>query len=90
MSGSYHPTLSMTIPVYNYLIDVIEKFIDGDESDEEESSSNITSTTNNRKENHQNTLSEDVISAANNAKEKLLQYYPSSDGRVYIISISMY
>ena len=88
MSGSYHPTLSMTIPVYNYLIDVIEKFINGeDESDEEESSSN---TINNRKENSQNTLNEDVISAANNAKAKLLKYYPSSDGCVYIISISMY
>ena len=45
MSESHHPTLSMTIPVYNYLIDVIEKFIDGDKSDEESS----TSTINNRK-----------------------------------------
>jgi hypothetical protein len=86
MSESHHPTLSMTIPVYNYLIDVIEKFIDGDKSDEEFS----TSTINNRKENHQTTLNKDIVLAAENAKAKLLKYYPTSDGRVFIISMSMY
>jgi hypothetical protein len=78
----------MTIPVYNYLIDIIEKFTTGEnESDEEESSSDIISTINNRAE---NTLTENIISAANNARTKLLKYYSSSDGLVYIIAISMY
>ena len=86
MSESHHPTLSMIIPVYNYLIDVIEKFINGDKSDEESS----TLTINNRKENHQTTLNKDIVLAAENAKAKLLKYYPTSDGRVFIISMSMY
>lgn len=66
MSVAYHPTLNQTVPIYNYLIDAIEDFID------------------------EQNPSQNVISAANNAKSKLLQYYPSSDGLVYIISTSMY
>lgn len=66
MSVAYQPTLNQTVPVYNYLIDVIEDFID------------------------EHKPSENVILAANNAKAKLLQYYPSSDGLVYIISTSKY
>ena len=86
MSESHHPTLSMTIPVYNYLIDVIEKFIDGDKSDEESS----TSTINNRKKSCQITLNKDIVLAADNARAKLLKYYLTSDRRVFIISLSMY
>jgi hypothetical protein len=66
MSVSYHPTLNHTVPIYNYLIDTIEDFIDEQKP------------------------SENVVLAANNAKTKLLQYYPSSDGLVYVISTSMY
>lgn len=66
MSEANHPTLCQTIPIYNYLIDIIEDFID-----------------------QKNPL-EDVVVAANSAKDKLLQYYPISDGLVYIISTSMY
>ncbi|CAB4473440.1 unnamed protein product [Rhizophagus irregularis] len=32
------------------------------------------------------TRSDDIINAANNAKNKLQQYYPSSDGLVYVIA----
>jgi hypothetical protein len=66
MSEASHPTLCQTIPIYNYLIDIIKDFID------------------------QKTPSEDVVRAANNAKDKLLRYYLTSDGLVYIISTSMY
>lgn len=66
MSEANHPTLCQTIPIYNYLLDIIEDFID------------------------QKNPSEDVITAANNAKNKLLQYYPTSDGIIYIVSTSMY
>ncbi|CAB4416041.1 unnamed protein product [Rhizophagus irregularis] len=62
MSEANHPTLCQTIPIYNYLLDIIEDFIDKKKP------------------------SEDVVIAANNAKEKLLRYYPTSDGLVYIIS----
>ncbi|GBC52400.2 zinc finger BED domain-containing protein RICESLEEPER 2-like [Rhizophagus irregularis DAOM 181602=DAOM 197198] len=64
MSSSYFPTLGQTVPIYNYLIDKIEDFLD-EETD---------------------TKSEDVVNATNNAKNKLQQYYPSSDGLVYIIA----
>jgi len=66
MSEANHPTLCQTVPIYNYLIDIIEDFID------------------------QKNPSEDVVTAANSAKDKLLHYYPTSDGLVYIISTSMY
>ena len=65
MSETSKLTLNQTILIYNYLIDIIEDFID-------------TAQSNN------------IIKAANNAKTKLKQYYPSSDRLVYVISISMY
>ncbi|CAB4472701.1 unnamed protein product [Rhizophagus irregularis] len=68
MSSSYFPTLGQTVPIYNYLIDKIEDFLD-EETD---------------------TKSEDVVNATNNAKNKLQQYYPSSDGLVYIIATKDY
>jgi hypothetical protein len=36
-----------------------------------------------------NTISDDIIYAAGKAKDKLQQYYPSSDGLVYVIATSM-
>jgi hypothetical protein len=67
MSSSKFPTLGQTVPIYNYLIDKIEDFI------EEKADTELN----------------DVVNAANNAKNKLQQYYPSSDGLVYVIAISM-
>ncbi|CAB4446539.1 unnamed protein product [Rhizophagus irregularis] len=61
MSEANHPTLCQPIPIYNYLLDIIEDFIDKKKP------------------------SEDVVIAANNAKEKLLRYYPTSDGLITII-----
>ena len=49
MSFAQFPTLGQTVPVYNYLIDTIEDFLDE----------------------KTNTKSDDVINAANNAKNKL-------------------
>ncbi len=66
MSFAQFPTLGQSVPIYNYLIDKIEDFLDDE-----------------------NTKSNDVIIAANSAKAKLQQYYPSSDGLVYVIATSM-
>src|SRR5947207_167119 len=55
MSEANHPTLCQTVPIYNYLIDIIEDFID------------------------QKNPSEDVVTAANSAKDKLLHYYQTSN-----------
>ena len=65
MSNSNYPTLSQTIPIYNYLIDIIEEFLESEHLI-------------------------NIIEAANFAKNKLQEYYPSSDGLVYVISTSMY
>ena len=64
MSCAQFPTLGQSVPIYNYLIDNIEDFLE------------------------ESTRSEDVVNVANNAKEKLQYYYPSSDGLVYVIAIS--
>lgn len=66
ISKSSYPLLGETVPIYNYLIDMLEDFID-DEN-----------------------YNKDVIDAALKAKDKLQQYYPSSDGLAYVISTSMY
>jgi hypothetical protein len=66
MSFASFPTLGQSVPIYNFLIDKIEDFL-------EES----------------NTISDDIIYAAGKAKDKLQQYYPSSDGLVYVIATSM-
>jgi hypothetical protein len=66
MSSEKSPTLGQTVPIYNYLIDNIEDFLE-----------------------ETNTKSDDIIDAANSAKYKLQQYYPSSDGLVYVIATSM-
>ncbi|EXX70016.1 hypothetical protein RirG_091230 [Rhizophagus irregularis DAOM 197198w] len=62
ISSEKSPTLGQTVPIYNYLIDNIEDFLE------------------------EATRSDDIINAANNAKNKLQQYYPSSDGLVYVIA----
>jgi hypothetical protein len=66
MSFASFPTLGQSVPIYNFLIDKIEDFL-------EES----------------NTISDDIIYAAGKVKDKLQQYYPSSDGLVYVIATSM-
>ena len=65
MSSENSPTFGQTVPIYNYLIDNIEDFLE-----------------------ETNTKSNDVINAANDAKSKLQQYYPSSDKLVYVITTS--
>ena len=65
MSTSQYPTLGQSVPIYNYLIDIIDDFLE-------------------------KPWSNDIIQAANKAKEKLQQYYPTSDGLVYVIETSMY
>nr|CAG8461740.1 12919_t:CDS:2 [Entrophospora candida] len=61
MSKSSYPTLGSSVPVYNYLIDNIEDFLD--------------------EKQHLN----DIVTAANRAKDKIQKYYPTLDGLVYVI-----
>jgi hypothetical protein len=65
MSFAQYPIIGQTVPVYNYLIDTIEDFLEKD-----------------------NIISEDIIEAANEAKKKLQEYYPTADGLVYVIGTS--
>jgi hypothetical protein len=64
MSYAQFPTLGQSVPIYNYLIDKIEDFLE------------------------EATRSNDITTAANNAKNKLQHYYPTSDGLVYVIATS--
>jgi len=64
MSKTTYPTLGCSVPVYNYLIDNIEDFLDEKEKERPN----------------------DVVTAANRAKNKIQKYYPTSDGMVYIIA----
>ena len=68
MSIAQYSILSQSVSVYNYLIDIIEDFLNKEV----------------------NTESQDIINAANNAKNKLQQYYSSANGLVYVIAISIY
>ena len=67
MSFAQFPTLGQSVPVYNYLIELIEDFLDK----------------------NTDLNSQDIINAANKAKDKLKKYYSSSDGLVYVIATSM-
>lgn len=83
MSASIYPTFSVTIPLYNILIDHIEDIIDSDNevNDEEffEIESNIE---NEKKENWSSSIKE----AARLCKIKLLKYYNKTNDS-YLISV---
>jgi hypothetical protein len=86
MSGSMYPTLSITIPLYNILIDHIEDIIDNNNEivDDEffENESNIEDEEKEKKE----IWSLSIKEAAKMCKIKLLKYYNKTNDS-YLISI---
>jgi hypothetical protein len=86
MSGSTYPTLSITIPLYNVLIDHIEDIIDNNNEvvDDEflENESNIEDEEKEEKE----IWSSSIKEAAKMCKIKLLKYYNKTNDS-YLISI---
>lgn len=79
MSGSFYPTLSMTIPLYNILIDHIEDVI-GDENIQE-IDENIDNNDNENEEEWNQIIKE----AAKKSRVKLLEYYNKTND-TYLIS----
>ena len=88
MSGFTYPTISATIPLYNYLIDHVEDVIGNGESDDNISESESIAT---NTETESNATKEEKWSlltkqASKKSKEKLLEYYNKTNDS-YLISI---
>lgn len=62
ITGQLYPTLSFSIPAYNYLLTMLDAVIMDEDTLEE------------------------IINGAKEAKKKVLEYYPTSNGRVYTIA----
>ena len=78
MSGSFYPTLSMTVPLYNILIDHVEDVI-GDENEEDQIDDE------NNSEEEEEEWSQVIKNAAKKSKVKLLEYY-NKTGDIYLIA----
>lgn len=86
MSGFTYPTLTVTIPLYNILIDHIENVI-GDDSDEnEEINENEENQESEESEESEDSIWSKIIKkAAKTCKIKLLEYYNKTNDS-YLIS----
>ncbi|CAB5387233.1 unnamed protein product [Rhizophagus irregularis] len=89
MSGSHYPTLSLTVPLYNILIDHVEDVIGNDKEEEEEDDDDDENEENNEENNGENDDDEKwnqiVKKAAKKCKVKLLEYYNKTND-TYLIS----
>ena len=72
MSGSTYPTLFLTIPLFNILIDHVEDMIDNNENDDDVEVDNEEK--------------EIIKNAAKNCREKLIKYYNKTND-TYLIAI---
>jgi len=82
MSGSSYPTLSMTVPLYNILIDHVEDVI-GDENEENQIDDENNSEE--EEEEEEEEWSQVIKNAAKKSKVKLLEYY-NKTGDIYLIA----
>ena len=78
MSGSSYPTLSMTVPLYNILIDYVEDVI-SDENEEDQIDDE------NNSEEKEEEWSQVIKNVAKKSKVKLLEYY-NKTGDIYLIA----
>lgn len=62
ITGHLYPTLSYSIPAYNYLLNMLNTVITNQDALEE------------------------IKNGAIEAKKKILDYYPTSNGRVYTVA----
>src|SRR6266496_1933303 len=85
MSSSSYPTLSMTIPLYNILIDHVEDILKepNDENNEEAEVDEEIESAETEKDEEWNQL---IKEASNKCRTKLLEYY-NKTGDSYLISI---
>ena len=83
MSGSSYPTLSMTVPLYNILIDYVKDVI-GDENEENQIDDENNSEEEEEEEEEEE-WSQVIKNAAKKSKVKLLEYY-NKTGDTYLIA----
>ena len=81
MSGSHYPTLSLTVPLYNILIDHVEDII-GVENEEDQIDDENNSKE--EEEEEEEKWSQVIKNAAKKSKVKLLEYY-NKTGNIYLI-----
>lgn len=77
MSGSTYPTLSMTIPLFNFLIDHVEDIIGNENEDSEDDDDEIVD---------ENRIEKSIKKAAKCCKDKLLKYYNKTNN-AYLIAV---
>ena len=82
MSGCSYPTLSMTVPLYNILIDHVEDVI-GVENEEDQIDDENNSKE--EEEEEEEKWSQVIKNAAKKSKVKLLEYY-NKTGDIYLIA----
>ncbi|CAB4378044.1 unnamed protein product [Rhizophagus irregularis] len=89
MSGSHYPTLSLTVPLYNILIDHVEDVIGNDKEEDDDEDDDEENEENNEENNGENDDDEKwnqiVKKAAKKCKVKLLEYYNKTND-TYLIS----
>ncbi|CAB5351885.1 unnamed protein product [Rhizophagus irregularis] len=90
MLGSHYPTLSLTVPLYNILIDHVEDVISNDKEDDDDEDDEEENEENNEENDGENDDDEKwnqiVKKAAKKCKVKLLEYYNKTND-TYLISI---
>ena len=86
MSGSFYPTLSMTVPLYNILIDHVEDVINEDNNTHEEDDENHSNEEDDENNsNEEGNWCQTIKEAAKKCKVKLLEYYNKTND-TYLIS----
>jgi TATA-binding protein-associated factor Taf7 len=89
MSGSHYPTLSLTVPLYNILIDHVEDVIGNYKEDEEDEDDEEDEEENDEEDDEENDDDEKwnqiVKKAAKKCRVKLLEYYNKTND-TYLIS----
>jgi hypothetical protein len=84
MSGSTYSTLSMTIPLFNFLVDHVEDTIGDEESDENNDENDNDD--DNDDENNDEKIEKSIKKAAKSCREKLLKYYNKTNN-AYLIAV---
>jgi hypothetical protein len=83
MSGSTYSTLSMTIPLFNFLVDHVEDTIGDEESDENDDENDDDD---NDDDENDEKIEKSIKKAAKSCREKLLKYYNKTNN-AYLIAV---
>jgi hypothetical protein len=85
MSGSTYSTLSMIIPLFNFLVDDVEDNIEDEDTDENDDDDDYDDNDNDD-ENDDEKIEKSIKNAAKSCREKLLKYYNKTNN-AYLIAV---